>query len=119
LDKANISILVLAFSFTSTPIAEKLVEKNNTGVNVKVLFEKTRIASYSQYAYLNASNISVYMDHNSYTMHEKVFVIDDKTVILGSYNPTAAANEKNDENILVIYDEEIAGLFVDEFYSLI
>lgn len=115
---AKDSILVLAFSFTSKPIAEKLVELNESGINVKVLFEKTRIASYSQYDYLNKGGVLAYKDTNPYTMHEKVFVIDSKTVILGSYNPTAAANTKNDENILIIHDEKLAELFAEEFENL-
>lgn len=118
INDAKNSILVLAFSFTSKPIAKKLVELNKSGINVKALFEKTRIASYSQYDYLNKSGILVYKDTNPYTMHEKVFVIDGKTVILGSYNPTAAANTKNDENILIIHDKDIANLFVEEFNQL-
>lgn len=116
--KAKNNVFVLAFSFTSKPIAEKLVEMNKTGVDVEVLFEKTRIASYSQYDYLNNSGILVYKDTNPYTMHEKVFVIDGKTVILGSYNPTAAANNKNDENILIIHNVKIAKRFVEEFDKL-
>ena len=42
-------------------------------------------------------------------MHHKVFIIDNKTVITGSYNPTKNGNENNDENILIIYSEELAG----------
>ena len=34
-------------------------------------------------------------------MHEKMFIIDD-TVILGSYNPSSSAENKNDENLVVI-----------------
>lgn len=119
LEHANESVYILAFSFTSKPIAEKLVEKKEKGLHIEVLFEKTRIASYSQYQYLNASNVTVYKDTNPYTMHEKAFIIDNKTVILGSYNPTKAATEKNDENILIIHDEEIANEFLKEFKRLL
>ena len=51
-------------------------------------------------------------------MHHKVFIIDNETVITGSYNPTKHANEKNDENILVIHGREIAGEYVQEFLDL-
>lgn len=118
LNDVNDSVFVLAFSFTSKPIADKLVTLHENGVNVSVLFEKTRISDYSQYDYLLENNILVYLDKNKYTMHEKVFVIDNRTVILGSYNPTAAANEKNDENLLIIHSESLASSFVDEFYKL-
>jgi phosphatidylserine/phosphatidylglycerophosphate/cardiolipin synthase-like enzyme len=48
-------------------------------------------------------------------MHHKVFIIDGKTVITGSMNPTAGGNERNDENVLIIEDEGIAGLYLEEF----
>jgi phosphatidylserine/phosphatidylglycerophosphate/cardiolipin synthase-like enzyme len=51
----------------------------------------------------------------SKTMHHKVFIIDNKTVITGSYNPTKNANERNDENILIIHDKKIAEKYLKEF----
>ena len=119
LQQAQNTISVLAFSFTSKPIAEELISKYGEGVDVQVLFEKTRIASYSQYKYLNESGVTVYKDTNPYTMHEKAFIIDKETVIIGSYNPTRAANTKNDENILIIHDNKIARVLTEEFTSLI
>jgi phosphatidylserine/phosphatidylglycerophosphate/cardiolipin synthase-like enzyme len=47
-------------------------------------------------------------------MHHKVIIIDDKIVITGSFNFTANANN-NDENVLVIYDKEIAKQYITEF----
>jgi phosphatidylserine/phosphatidylglycerophosphate/cardiolipin synthase-like enzyme len=48
-------------------------------------------------------------------MHHKVIIIDDETVVLGSYNFTSSAEAYNDENVLIIHDTEVAGLFVEEF----
>jgi phosphatidylserine/phosphatidylglycerophosphate/cardiolipin synthase-like enzyme len=36
-------------------------------------------------------------------------------VVLGSYNFSRAAEERNDENILIIYNESIAEQFLLEF----
>ena len=54
-------------------------------------------------------------DGNSKNMHHKVFIVDKKIVVTGSFNPTKAGDTKNDENIMIIYDEEIAGRFLLEF----
>lgn len=51
-------------------------------------------------------------------IHSKVFIIDGKTVITGSYNPTRNGNEYNDENILIIHDMKTAKKFLDEYSSL-
>jgi phosphatidylserine/phosphatidylglycerophosphate/cardiolipin synthase-like enzyme len=48
-------------------------------------------------------------------MHHKVFIIDNNTIITGSFNPSKAANEKNDENILIINNKDIAKRFLEEF----
>ena len=48
-------------------------------------------------------------------MHHKVFVIDEQIVITGSYNFSRSAEERNDENILVIYNTDIAQEFLKEF----
>ncbi len=52
------------------------------------------------------------------SIHHKVFIIDGKTVITGSYNPTRNGNERNDENILIIHDPLVAKKFLEEFEML-
>jgi len=119
LDSASSSIYFMIFTFTSDPIEQKLVEKYNQGLDVKGIFEKRQ--TYSEYAayepLLNAS-VPVIVDENGYTMHHKVFIIDNSTTITGSYNPTKAANTKNDENVLIIHDPEVTQEFLDEFDKL-
>ena len=57
-------------------------------------------------------------DAGKYKMHHKVFIIDNKTVATGSFNPSLSADERNDENILIIHDKRIASAFLKEFDSL-
>ena len=104
INSATSSIKVLAFTFTSKPIAEALITASRRNVTVEVLVEKTRITRYSAVHALQAQNITVYNDTNPYTMHHKTIIVDNATVITGSYNPTAAATSKNDENLLIIRD---------------
>ncbi|AMA09541.1 phospholipase D-like domain-containing protein [Picosynechococcus sp. PCC 73109] len=52
--------------------------------------------------------------------HHKFAVIDGKTVITGSHNWSAAANNQNDETLLIIQNEAIAQQFqaeFDQFYT--
>lgn len=51
-------------------------------------------------------------------MHHKVWLIDTTCVIVGSMNPTENGDTKNDENILIIHDEEIAKKFEEEFWRV-
>jgi phosphatidylserine/phosphatidylglycerophosphate/cardiolipin synthase-like enzyme len=48
-------------------------------------------------------------------MHHKVIVIDDETVITGSFNFSASADKSNDENVVILRNPDIARRFADEF----
>jgi phosphatidylserine/phosphatidylglycerophosphate/cardiolipin synthase-like enzyme len=112
LHTANESIYFMTFSFTDEDIGNLLWNKDYLGLNVKGILEKKQISDYSRYDDLKEFSI---IDKNKYTFHHKVFIIDEKIVITGSYNPTKNANENNDENILIIHDKGIAKKFIDEF----
>jgi phosphatidylserine/phosphatidylglycerophosphate/cardiolipin synthase-like enzyme len=120
LETANFSIIFMTFSFTDKKIADKLIEKKNKSVDVIGIFEKQRYNIKSEvYKYLNESGVNIIPDKNKYIMHHKVFIIDNETVITGSYNPTGSGNKYNDENIIIIKDKTIAKRYIDEFLRLI
>ena len=88
-------------------------------IEIKGIFEKSQGGSkYSQFKRLEDFGMDVIKDSNPYNMHHKVFIIDNRTVITGSFNPTKNGDLRNDENMLIIHDERIAGLFVEEFNHL-
>jgi phosphatidylserine/phosphatidylglycerophosphate/cardiolipin synthase-like enzyme len=64
---------------------------------------------------MQAQGLDVWQDGNPYTLHHKVFIIDDSVVVLGSFNFSDNADEANDENMLVIHSPEIAAEFGQEF----
>jgi len=45
-------------------------------------------------------------------MCEKVIILDGERVIMGSFNFTRAAQEKNAENLLVLRDRKLAGQYI-------
>jgi phosphatidylserine/phosphatidylglycerophosphate/cardiolipin synthase-like enzyme len=113
---AQSRIRFMAFTFTSDEIADAMLERARAGVVVQgVIEERNAEGEYSDYERLRAEVHDVLPDGNPYIMHHKVIIIDDETVILGSYNFTASAEDRNDENVLIIHDPEVAALFVDEF----
>ncbi|MBN1811038.1 MAG: phospholipase [Anaerolineae bacterium] len=113
---AQSRIRFLAFTFTSDEIAEAMLERARAGVVVQgVIEDRNAEQDYSDYERLRAEVHDVLPDGNPYIMHHKVIIIDDQTVILGSYNFTASAENRNDENVLIIHDPEVAALFVEEF----
>jgi len=115
LKKAQESIHFMTFSFTNEGIANILLLKNVDGVSVRGVMETTQVSKYSQFERLKNNGIDVVKDQNKKNMHHKVFIIDSKTVVTGSFNPTANGDQRNDENIIIIEDETIARLFLEEF----
>jgi len=118
LEDAKYNIYFMTFSFTDDDIGDLLIEKHNQGIEVKGIFEKFQNSKYSEYNKLKQNNLNVIFDNNKYNMHHKVFIIDNSTVITGSYNPTKSGNERNDENIVIIHDKNIANRYLEEFDKL-
>ena len=117
LDKAQESIYFMVFSFTDFDISNKLASKEH--LDVRGIMESRRVnMQYNQYNNLVSKSVVVKKDTNPAVMHHKVFIIDNRTLITGSYNPTKAANTKNDENILVINDKKVVDKYLEEFDSL-
>jgi phosphatidylserine/phosphatidylglycerophosphate/cardiolipin synthase-like enzyme len=109
LNKANNSVLVQAYSFTSAPIAKALLNAHKRGVKVEVILDKSqRTDQYSSATFLNNQGIPVKIDAKHAKNHDKVMITDGETVITGSFNFTKAAEEKNAENLLVIKDKKLA-----------
>ncbi len=107
---------VAVYSFTNDLLADVLIELKSRGVEVKVVMEgqQANIRG-SEYQRLAEAGVEVRIDGNPDLMHHKFVVIDDKTVITGSYNWSVAAEDKNDENLIVIQSREIALLYRSEF----
>ncbi len=116
LSKAKKSIYFMTFSFTHPLIIDLLIEKNKEGVVVEGVVEAQRKnMEYEAYQELVDNGINVGLDTNKYLLHHKVFIIDENTVITGSFNPTKGGDEKNDENLIVIHSPSIAKLYEGEF----
>jgi len=116
IDRANVSVHVMMYSFTLESVSNALIRANNRGVDVKVVMERENAyGKGSQYEALRAADVDVRLDSNSALMHDKVAIIDGRFVITGSFNWTASANERNNENLLVIDDRSWAAAYESQF----
>ncbi len=119
LNNANKSIKVAIFSFTHEDIADELVKADIKGLDVEVLVERRqRNVQNSQYSRLRDFGIDIKVDGNKQNMHHKFIVIDDSIVITGSPNFSWSGFNRNDENMLIIYDRGLALKYLDEFSGL-
>lgn len=120
IQEAQDSVYFLAFSFTADPLAEALLASAAEGVLVVGVFEETQVISNigSEYERLLAAGLDVRLDGNPNNMHHKVMILDDRIVVLGSYNFSRSAETSNDENTLIVTDENIAAQFKSEFQRI-
>lgn len=105
IQSARESIYVLAYSFTSKPVAQALLDAHKRGVAVNVVVDKSqKTEKYTSATFLANVGIPVRVDSQHAIQHNKVLVVDQKTVETGSFNFTAAAATRNAENALVIWN---------------
>ena len=117
---AQRSIHIMTFVFSLEELAEAiLLQAAREDVAVRGIFEKRNsTASWSQLPALHCAGAEMRQDGNPYTLHHKVIIVDGSAVITGSFNYSKNAAKSNDENILIIRDSTIAGLYLDEWRRL-
>lgn len=114
--QAKSTVLVKAYSFTSAPIAKALVDANKRGVKIQVILDRSeRNEKYSEADFFKHSGIATFIDAKHAIAHNKITVIDSKTVITGSFNFTKAAETSNAENLLVIEDSVLAQRYTENW----
>jgi phosphatidylserine/phosphatidylglycerophosphate/cardiolipin synthase-like enzyme len=118
--RARKSIHFLAFSFTSAQITAALLERAAGGIAVSGVMETSQAKSNSgaQWNALRQGGAAVLLDANPRNMHHKVIVIDGEIVITGSYNFSESAENKNDEDLLILWNAEWAETFEKEFQRI-
>jgi phosphatidylserine/phosphatidylglycerophosphate/cardiolipin synthase-like enzyme len=116
-ENAQESIYFMAFSFTSDEIGNAIRARAEDGVVVKGVMEDEQVNSNAgtEFDAFQQANLEVLRDGNDGQMHHKVIILDESIVIFGSYNFSNSAETRNDENLLVIYNADIAAQFVAEF----
>lgn len=120
---AKQSIRFLAFSFTADSIGKAVRERARAGIKTTGVFEttgsNTEFSEYTQMKKANIPGLEVYTDGSPYAMHHKVFIIDERTVIFGSFNFSDNAANANDENLLIVDDANLARAFKAEFDKIL
>jgi len=126
INSANTDIDVATMLITRSDISNALLNKYNSGLsNVNVVVDSQNPSGNqitNLQAGLLANHAVVYT--NSGILHHKFVVIDnfnsssDPQVLLGSHNWSSSAENKNDENTLIVHDLNIANQYYQAFAYL-
>ncbi len=114
------SIRFMTFVFSLDELAEAMLSQAaSRSVTLEGVFEnRNSLASWSQLPALHCAGAAVRQDGNRYVLHHKVIIIDDHTVITGSFNFSRSAAKNNDENIVIVRNAAIAELYLQEWQRI-
>jgi len=117
LQDAQDSIFFMACSFTANDLGDVIRQRAAAGLTVAGVMDDEQINSNqgTEYDSFKNAGLDVRRDGNAGQMHHKVIIIDRSIVITGSYNFSESAEERNDENVVVIHNVEAAAQYLAEF----
>jgi phosphatidylserine/phosphatidylglycerophosphate/cardiolipin synthase-like enzyme len=101
--RARREVLVLAYSFTSRAVAQALVDAKLRGVHVEIVMDHSNEhETHTELSFLTEQGLAPLIDPHHAIAHNKVMLIDGRTLLTGSFNFTNQAEAENAENLLVL-----------------
>jgi phosphatidylserine/phosphatidylglycerophosphate/cardiolipin synthase-like enzyme len=114
--KAKTEILVQAYSFTSKSIAKALVDAHKRGVRTVIVLDKSNQSKkYDAADFTARSGIPTFIDAQHAKAHNKIVIIDQETVITGSFNFKEEAKKKVADNLLILKSKDLAKVYIDNW----
>lgn len=96
------SIRCSLYGITNIRITEVLIDRVSSGVDIKLCLDKTQSAGkHSTHEELKEAGVEVVIKKTGVLEHNKFCVVDNKTVVMGSWNFSNSA-QKQDNSIVVI-----------------
>ncbi|MGC3946416.1 MAG: phospholipase D-like domain-containing protein [Chryseolinea sp.] len=116
---ARQELLVCVFTISDDIITESIIAAHRRGVTIRLITDNEK--SFDQGSDINQlarEGIELRMDTSPNHMHHKFMVVDQHSVLTGSYNWTRGAARFNHENIIVTKDPATVKVFMHEFDKL-
>ena len=100
-------IRVLAYNFTSVPVASALVDAHKRGVDVQIVFDRSvQTEKSSALPLIKKAGIPYRIDSTHHIAHNKVILVDNEWIETGSFNYSPNAENFNGENALICHSVE-------------
>jgi phosphatidylserine/phosphatidylglycerophosphate/cardiolipin synthase-like enzyme len=116
IENAKAEIRIQAYSLSSKPIADAVVNAKEAGINVEIILDKSSSVAQNNAVYFDSlKGIPTYLDARHTVADNNVIIIDKGTVITGSFNFTKEADTKNAENLLIIKSDRLASTYLDNW----
>jgi phosphatidylserine/phosphatidylglycerophosphate/cardiolipin synthase-like enzyme len=113
---ARTTIRIQMYSLTVEEVVAELVNAKRRGIDVRAIVDRDQLQhdrnDSRRIAALVAAGVPVLVDTVPGLMHNKVMVVDDDTVLTGSFNYTWGAEHLNAENLIVLHDPALAAEYM-------
>ncbi len=121
LGKAQKSINIATYTITRKDLADSIIAVKNRGLKTRVILSNNTDDS-TQFVYLQSNGVDIRLKgFSNGLLHHKYGIVDAEPlgyspyVITGSHNWSSSAENRNDENTLIIQDAQIANFYLQEF----
>lgn len=124
LQTADTTVEVAMYTFTSLQLRDALIRAADRGVVVRICLDRSdENAGINAEVALGLENsgsvqLKQGLSFAGEKIHHKFTVIDETSLMTGSFNFTDSADMRNDENLLYIVDPVIAGQYTAAFNEL-
>jgi len=115
IDGARKEVWLAAFVLTHPRVVDALNAAARRGVAVRVLLERRNLTDSQEEALI--PQVPYRADANPAAMHLKTLVVDGRTLVTGSFNFTRSAVTRNDENLLVLTQPELARRYKEKVWQ--
>jgi phosphatidylserine/phosphatidylglycerophosphate/cardiolipin synthase-like enzyme len=123
INTANNDLSIATMLITRTEMANAIAARKSAGVAVNVITNAeggnsttvNDILSNSLTTHYTFDDVSSGILHHKYMIVDQYAAISDPMVFTGSHNWSAAADNDNDENTLVIHDATLANIYYQQF----
>ncbi len=119
INNARKYIYVPTFLITHEKISEALINAHKRGIDVKIIIDANSTSTTNtKHSKLRDSGIPLKTENYAGKMHSKTMIIDDEYIIMGSMNFSNSGENKNDENMVVITNQNLAKNYAEFFMYL-
>lgn len=113
----NLSICV--FTISDDRISRHLLTQHKRGIQIRIITDNEKqFDKGSDIFELAQAGIQIKIDNTDHHMHHKFAIVDNNSLLTGSYNWTMSAAEFNQENFIVLSDAFAIKRYKDEFDRL-
>ncbi len=118
-DGTRRSLDAAIYTLTDDRVREAMLRAHHRGVAIRIIADDEKADDTgSDIHALRRAGVSVLLDASPGLFHHKFALLDDRSLVTGSYNWTRTGSEENQENLLHTWDRELVARYARAFQRM-